>query len=139
MKRTMGWQRVSPAPIVSGDPFEEIRELFLARLRSDRVRLTVLSAALSRAEGDPAHIFEDMRLFAHRLRGGAAIFETPEVGIAANALEQAAASASIVHADRFDPSVWRALENLLDRLAIVTGEHVTLVRAAKVRTHAGTS
>ena len=125
MKRTTRWQRASPAPIATGDPFEELRELFLARLRTDRVRLTALAEVLSRAQGDPVHTFEDMQLFAHRLRGGAAIFETPEVGIAANALEQAAASASVAHADSSDASVWRALENLLDRLAIVNGQHVT--------------
>jgi hypothetical protein len=118
------WQSVSPAPIASQDPFEQLRELFFARLRSDRVRLTALAEVLARAQGDPAQTFEDMQLFAHRLRGGAAIFETPEVGFAANALEQAAASASVAHADSSDASVWRALENLLERLTIVNGQHV---------------
>lgn len=117
MSATKHWQGTSPAPIPSQEPFDELRDLFFARLRSDRMRLTALAAALSRAEGDPAHTFEDIQLFAHRLRGGAAIFETPEVGIDANALEQAAASASVAHADNSDASVWRALENLLDRLA----------------------
>jgi HPt (histidine-containing phosphotransfer) domain-containing protein len=101
------------------------------------MRLKSLAAVLSRAEGDPAHAFEDIQLFAHRLHGGAAIFETPEVGIAANTLEQAAASASVVHADSSDASVWRALENLLDRLAIVNGQHVPLAPAEKVRSHSG--
>ena len=123
MKASKDWQDVSPAPIASEDPFEKLRERFFARLRSDRVRLTALADVLARAQGDPAHTFGDMQLLAHRLRGGAAIFETPEVGIAANALEQAAASASVAHADSSDASVWRALENLLDRLAIVDGQH----------------
>jgi hypothetical protein len=117
MKAIKVWQGASPAPIPSEGPFDEFRDRFFARLRSDRMRLSALAAALSRAEGDPAHIFEDIQLFAHRLRGGAAIFETPEVGIDANALEQAAASASVAHADSSDASVRRALENLLDRLA----------------------
>ena len=112
----------SQAPIKSEDPFEEVRDAFFARLRSDRVRLTTFAAALAHSEGDPTCTFEDIRLFAHRLRGGAAIFDTPEVGIAANALEQAAASASVAHADRSDASVRAALQNLLDRLAIVTGQ-----------------
>jgi Hpt domain len=122
MKVTEHWQGASPGPVQSEDPFGELRDLFFARLRSDRMRLTALAAALSRAEGDPARTFQDLQLFAHRLRGGAAIFETPEVGIDANALEQAAASASVAHADSSDASVWSALENLLDRLAIVNGQ-----------------
>jgi HPt (histidine-containing phosphotransfer) domain-containing protein len=120
MKATKHWQGASPAPIPSEAPFEELRDRFIARLRSDRMRLTALAAVLSRAEGDPASTFEDIQRFAHRLRGGAAIFETPEVGIAANTLEQAAALAAVVHADSSDVSVWRALENLLHRLAIAT-------------------
>jgi HPt (histidine-containing phosphotransfer) domain-containing protein len=122
MKVTKEWQGGSQGPVPSEDPFGELRDVFFARLRSDRMRLTALAAALSRAEGDPAHTFEDIQLFAHRLRGGAAIFQTPEVGIDANALEQAAASASVAHADSSDASVWSALENLLDRLAIVSGQ-----------------
>src|ERR1700730_11903165 len=133
MKATKVWQGASPAPIPSEDPFEELRDRFFARLRSDRIRLTALAGVLSRAEGDPARTFEDIQLFAHRLRGGAAIFETPEVGIAANTLEQAAASASVVHADSCDASVWRALENLLDRFAIVNGQHVPLASMEPVR------
>jgi hypothetical protein len=84
--------------------------------------LTVFAAALARTEGDPACTFEGIQLFAHRLRGGAAIFETPEIGIAAYALEQAAAAAAAACADNLDAPVWLALESLLDRLAIVNGQ-----------------
>jgi HPt (histidine-containing phosphotransfer) domain-containing protein len=116
MKAAKYWQSAESGPVPSGDPFDELRDLFFERLGSDRLRLAALAATLSRVEGDPAHIFEDIQLFAHRLRGGAAIFETPELGVDANALEQAAASASVAHASRSDASVWAALESLLDRL-----------------------
>lgn len=132
METPKGWQGASQAPIASDDPFEELRDAFFARLRSDRVRLTTFAAALAHTEGDPACTFEDIQQFAHRLRGGAAIFETPEVGIAANALEEAAASASVAHAGRSDASVWSALENLLDRLAVVNGQRVLPTPVAKV-------
>ncbi len=127
MKTSRHSQNALRAPIASEDPFDELRDLFFSRLRGDRVRLKTFAAALARTEGDPACTFEGIRVFAHRLRGGAAIFETPEVGIAANALEQAAASASVAHAKRSDASVWAALEDLLDRLAVVNGQRVVLL------------
>jgi len=132
MKAPKEWQGASQAPITSEDPFGELRDAFFARLRSDRVHLTTFAAALAHTEGDPACTFEDIQLFAHRLRGGAAIFETPDVGIAANALEQAAASASAAHAHRSDASVWTALENLLDKLAIVNGQRARSAPVTKV-------
>jgi HPt (histidine-containing phosphotransfer) domain-containing protein len=138
MKTTRYWQGVSLAPIPSEDPFEELRDLFFARLRMERVRLTELAAELVHAQGDPAYDFGEIRLFAHRLRGGAAIFETPEVGNAASALEQAAALASAAHARSSDASVRTALDNLLDRLAIVNRQHAPLASALKVRSHYGT-
>jgi ABC-type Fe2+-enterobactin transport system substrate-binding protein len=106
----------SPASSISENPFEELRGIFLARLRSDRALLTTLATALTRAEGDEAYNFEDIQLFAHRLRGGAAIFETPEIGTAAYALEQAAVSASVAHAESAHAAVRKALEHLLERL-----------------------
>ncbi len=132
MKVSKHCQSALPVPITAEDPFEELRDLFFARLRSDRVRLTTFAEALERTEGDPARTFEDIQLFAHRLRGGAAIFETSEVGIAANLLEQAAAAAAVAHADRSDASVCRALEGLLDRLAVANGERVLFTPVTKV-------
>ena len=117
MQTTRCWQGVTTEPITSEDSFEELRDLFFSRLRTERVRLTELAAALAHAEGDQVHTFEEIRLVAHRLRGGAAIFETPEVGVAANALEQAAASALGAHADTSCAFVRTALDDLLDRLA----------------------
>jgi EAL domain-containing protein (putative c-di-GMP-specific phosphodiesterase class I) len=46
--------------------------------------------------------------------------------------EQAAASAAVAHADRSDASVWTALENLLDRLAIANGQRVLSAPVTKV-------
>jgi hypothetical protein len=132
MQTLNGWRAASQAPITSEDPFEDLRDAFFERLRTDRVRLTTFAAALAHTEGDPACTFEDIQLFAHRLRGGAAIFESPEVGIAADALEQAAASASVAHADRSDASVWTALENLLDKMAIVNGRRAPSALVTKV-------
>ena len=117
MKSTKRRARTVPPPLAPDDPFEMLRDAFLVRLRSDRGRLTALSAALACAEGDPGCIFEELRQLAHRLRGAAAIFEAHEVGRAADALEQAACSASVAHADSPDTSLWAALEGLIDRLA----------------------
>jgi HPt (histidine-containing phosphotransfer) domain-containing protein len=116
MKSTRDPAHTAPTPAAADDAFEELRQAFHARLRSDRVHLMTLGAELTRAAGDPGHIFEDMRLFAHRLRGASAIFEAQEIGIAAHALEQAACSAAVAHADAADASVWTALESLVDRL-----------------------
>ena len=121
MEKAKYWQGVSPTPVTSEDPFDELRDLFFARLRTDRVHLLALGTALACCEGDPAYPLEKIKLFAHRLRGGAAIFETPDIGDAANILEEAAALAAIVHADRSDASVRTALDSLLNKLAIANG------------------
>jgi HPt (histidine-containing phosphotransfer) domain-containing protein len=119
-----------PMRSASDDRFEELREAFHIRLRSDRVRLTTLAAALARGEEDPARVFESIRLCAHRVRGAAAIFEASEVNVAANALEQAAGSASIGHADNSDAAVWTALETLVDLLGITGGKRLPLPAVA---------
>ena len=105
----------------ASDPFEVLRVAFHVRLRSDRARLTILRAELALSEDDPGCVFEDIRQFAHRLLGASTIFEAHEVGIAADALEQAARSASIAHADHCDASVRTALESLVDRLTSHSG------------------
>ena len=135
MKSTKHFARAVPTPIAR-DPFEELRDAFRVRLRSDRVRLTTLGAELARAEDDPERIFEDMHQFAHRLLGASTIFEAHDIGIAADALEQAARSASIAHADNSDASVWTALECLVDRLASHTGPSPALDTESKVSRHA---
>jgi HPt (histidine-containing phosphotransfer) domain-containing protein len=95
------------------DGFENLRHAFHARLESERIHLVSLSAALARAEENPTWIFEDLQLRAHRLQGGAAIFDVIDVEQAAHALEEAAVSASKSRADNTDEKVWAALVTLV--------------------------
>ncbi len=95
------------------DGFDELRDAFQARLKGDRVHFVVLSAALARTEENPTGIFDDLQYRAHRLRGSASIFEVAEIAAAAKELEQAAAAASVGHADNADPAVWSALVTLV--------------------------
>jgi chemotaxis protein histidine kinase CheA len=95
------------------DSFESLRQAFHARLESERVHFVTLSAALARAEENPAWIFEDLVYRAHRLQGGAAIFEESEVARAAGKLESAAVIAAQSRADNTNEEVWAALEALV--------------------------
>ena len=85
----------------------------LSRLESERVHFVSLSAALARAEENPSWIFEDLQFRAHRLQGGASIFEVTDVAQAAHALEEAAVTASKARADNTDEKVWAALVTLV--------------------------
>lgn len=133
MISTEHWFRTRPTSTVADDPFEELRAAFHARLRGDAVALTVFAAALACADANPAPIFEDIRLFAHRVRGAAALFDAPDLGVLAEALEQAAISAKNARAENSDASVWTALEALAERLAAVNGTAVPPVPAAPRR------
>jgi Hpt domain len=95
------------------DGFESLRLAFQARLESERVHFVTLSAALARADENPAWIFEDLQFRAHRLQGGAAIFDESEVASAACALENAAVVAAKSRADNTDENVWAALVALV--------------------------
>jgi mevalonate pyrophosphate decarboxylase len=95
------------------DRFESLRQAFHARLESERVHFVTLSAALARAEENPARIFEDLVYRAHRLQGGAAIFEESAVALAAGKLESAAVVAAQSRADNTNEEVWAALEALV--------------------------
>jgi hypothetical protein len=106
------------------DSFESLRQVFHARLESERVHFVTLSAALARAEENPVWIFEDLVYRAHRLQGGAAIFEESEVALAASKLESAAVTAAQSRAGNTDEKVWAALEalvNLMGNLDSVRG------------------
>jgi len=103
--------RKTPADLEDG--FENLRHAFHARLESERVHLVSLSAALAHAEANPAWIFEDLQFRAHRLQGGASIFEVTDVAQAAHMLEQAAVSAAKARADNTDEKVWSALVALV--------------------------
>jgi chemotaxis protein histidine kinase CheA len=101
----------------SAEQFERYRAAFHDRLRGDRVRLTLLTAMLARAEQDPRCAVEEIRVFAHRLRGGAALFGAREVAIAASALERAANRALSAHGQHIDAAVRTALETLCEQLS----------------------
>ncbi len=117
MKSTDYWPRAASAAAVSETHFEQLRGAFYTRLRSDRARLATLSAELVHADEDVMPVFEELRVLAHRMCGAAAIFEAPDVGDAANTLEQALLTAINEHADGTDPGVWAALEALVNLLA----------------------
>jgi HPt (histidine-containing phosphotransfer) domain-containing protein len=120
---------------------EELRLAFHARLQSDRVHFATLSAALARAEESPGWIFQDLQFRAHKIRGGAAIFEIAVVEAAAFALEQAAICASLSNANNTDARVWTALEDLVrlmgeldagvDPAQLAGADRVSTVEAAK--------
>jgi HPt (histidine-containing phosphotransfer) domain-containing protein len=107
---------------VEQDRFEELRDIFHARLRSDQIRLTTLSALLAREEGDASRTFDDIRQFAHRLCGAAAIFESPEIVAAAEALETAARAACVAQSNHSDVEVWAAMERQTRQLAASTAD-----------------
>ena len=111
--RTTAASAPAPAAVVEDDGFESLRQAFQARLESERVHLVTLSAALARADENPTWIFEDLVYRAHRLQGGAAIFEESEVAVAAGKLESAAVNAAQSRADNTDENVWAALEALV--------------------------
>jgi hypothetical protein len=91
-KMTQPGTRAVPMPGAPSGRSEKVHRAFLVRLRNDRVRLTLLAAELTRGAGT-AHAFENIRLFAHEVRGDAAAFDAAEVDIAAHALELAAGAA----------------------------------------------
>jgi HPt (histidine-containing phosphotransfer) domain-containing protein len=95
------------------DSIESLRQAFHAKLESERVHFVTLSAALACADENPLWIFEDLEHRAHRLRGGAAIFEESEVAMAAGRLENAAMLAAQSRAENTDENVWSALEALV--------------------------
>ena len=99
--------------VTHDDGFEDLQADFRTRLQSERVRFVTLSAALARAEDDPAGIFHDLSARAHKIRGGAAALEITEMAAAACALELAATTASASRADNTDAAVWTALVALV--------------------------
>ena len=124
-----------PASSTAAEELEHIRVALHDRLRRDRVRLTTLSATLARAEQDAACSFEEIRAFAHRLGGAAAVFDADEITAAAHTLEQAANRALSANAGHFDPPVWTALETLCEQLAIMAGRIAPLPEHRRTKGH----
>jgi hypothetical protein len=112
--------RAAPIPGAPAGRSEKVHHAFLIRLAKDRIRLTILAAELTRG-ADAAHAFENIRLFAHEVRGDAAAFNATEVDIAAYALERAAGAAAVLQADNSDAGAWAALEALRDLLGSASG------------------
>ena len=114
---------------VYDDGLEELRGAFVAKLHRDRVQFVALSAALAGAEEDAENIFLDLRDLAHKIRGGAAVFQLPELAAAARVLEMAAIAAGAAHADNTDAKVWDALVALVRLMgdADETGGHAPRV------------
>jgi HPt (histidine-containing phosphotransfer) domain-containing protein len=100
-------------------PNEEIKELkllFQRRLQEDLLTLGSLASRFASADAAPATVLEEIRFFAHRLHGAAAIFEAHELATSAHALEAAAALAVTGDARDTPPSVSSILQNLLGQL-----------------------
>ncbi len=98
-----------------GGGFEDLRVTFYERLRHERAHLAAVGAALARGEENPASMFSDLQFRAHKLRGGALIFEFTEIADAAGALEHAAAAAADRRSDAVgtDDAVRAALAALV--------------------------
>jgi hypothetical protein len=96
-----------------GGSFDALRLAFLARLRDERVHFVTSSAALARAETNRASILQELRFRAHKIRGGAAIFEIAGVDSAACALEEAAIRASMGYTTDNDAEVRAVLVALV--------------------------
>ncbi len=110
----------SPEPPSLGDTYEEVRLSFCARLPGEAARLATLSTALNAAHQRPAAVFTDLREFAHRLRGAAAVFEEFALSAAAKALEYAAMAALAAGADSQDAALAAAMRALAVQLAQLT-------------------
>lgn len=101
--------------------FEDVRQSFLIRLHSEEARLVALRVALKSAQADPVSAFVDLEIFAHRLRGAAAMFDLPQIRDAAKELELAAALAATDAAYIGEPFVQEGIRILATRLSCLNG------------------
>jgi HPt (histidine-containing phosphotransfer) domain-containing protein len=114
--------RAKPTPC--DDAFEEVRQSFLTRLHGEQARLLVLTDALGSGKGNPASTLGALEVFAHRLRGAAAVFDAGALSEDAKALELAVAAASIAPIHDNDTFVWATLRALTSRLASMNGSEL---------------
>jgi HPt (histidine-containing phosphotransfer) domain-containing protein len=101
-------------------PNEELKALgvlFQRRLQEDLLTLGSLAARFAGTELVPGTVLEEIRFFAHRLQGAAAIFEAHELARSAQALEAAAALAGTGSEPNAPPSVSSTLQGLLAQLS----------------------
>jgi HPt (histidine-containing phosphotransfer) domain-containing protein len=101
-------------------PNEELKELgllFQRRLQDDLLALGSLAARFASADAAPGIVLEEIRCFAHRLHGAAAIFGAHELAGSARALEAAAALPVTACGRNTPPSVSSILQSLLGQLS----------------------
>jgi chemotaxis protein histidine kinase CheA len=101
--------------IHSRDGFEELRETFNSRLKSERIRLVAISTNLGRHDADRAQLLDELRQRTHRLSGTAAIFELTGLSTLAGVVELAVISA-VASPENNTDFVMRAALNALIRL-----------------------
>jgi HPt (histidine-containing phosphotransfer) domain-containing protein len=109
--------------------FEQVRRSFQVRLRGEQARLESLAKELGAAELHSTSVLGDIEMFAHRLRGAAAVFSYPDLSSAAMTLELAAAAASVQGGQNGDASVWSTLRTLAEQLASMNRGELRLVAA----------
>ena len=96
---------------------KELGVMFQRRLQDDLLMLGSLASRFSSPDVAPATVLEEIRFFAHRLRGAAAIFQAHELARSAQALEAAAALAVTGCGRNTPPSVSSILQTLLGQLS----------------------
>ncbi|HEX3848103.1 MAG TPA: Hpt domain-containing protein [Steroidobacteraceae bacterium] len=101
----------------TGDALDGVRQSFNARLIQDHERFVALRAALRARQVPPEAIIAELRNRAHKVRGGAAIFEMRELAATACALEEAAIAAS-VQVRQGEAMVEAPLASLINFLAL---------------------
>jgi HPt (histidine-containing phosphotransfer) domain-containing protein len=102
----------------ANEDLEALRLLFQRRLQDDLLTLGTLASRFASADAASGAVLEEIRLFAHRMHGAAAIFEAHELVRPAQALEDAAASAVSGCAHNTSPSVSSILQSLLEQLSL---------------------
>ena len=114
---------ISTGPDVTSadEEFEQVRQSFRIRLRSEQARLAKFAEELGAEESGSTSVLAGIGKFAHRLRGAAAVFDAPELSSAAKALEIAVAIASVGSGGNGDPGVWSTLRTLTEQLAFMNG------------------
>jgi hypothetical protein len=102
-----------PSTNAPQDGFERLRDAFVARMTAEQVHYVTARAALSEADADPALIYKGLYERAHRLHGGAVMFNFADVGAAAGLLEAAVLHAADASSDDIQGSVRHALAHLI--------------------------
>lgn len=108
-----------PKPTEEDKAFELVRQSFLARLPGELERLARLAGELAAAGNDCAPVLRDIAMFAHRLRGTAAVFAALQISTAAQAAELAVTDVLDVGGKSNDVRVWSALRALAAALTQV--------------------